>query len=170
MENKKLNNKLNNKYFDELVELINSLTKSENVTAKKHLQAYRSNHTSRKDKMFQLFRTIETNSEIDIAELKLLISPNVSIKSYYKLLKRTVFRVRESLMIEVNLKRKSNYGTIFKVRYQIKKDIIVAQILLNKGLLNQALGLYTNIIRIAIEYEFFDEVIEALLIKLNIAS
>ncbi|KAA3643698.1 MAG: hypothetical protein DWP98_12960, partial [Bacteroidetes bacterium] len=159
-----------NKYFVELVELINNLNTSEKVTAKKHLQAYKSNHTSQEDKMFQLFREIEINPEIGFFELKQISSIKVNNKSFLKLLKRTVFRIRESLIIEVNLNRKNNLGTILKVKYQLKKDLIIAQILLNKGLLDQAIKLYDKTIRIAKDFEFFDEIIEATLAKLNVAS
>lgn len=159
-----------NKYLDELNELVSVLNKSEKELAKKHLIAYQSNHTKNSKKMLQLFQKVTDQKNMSFNKIKNSVSPESTLASFNRLISRTMDRVLESLIVDVNISRKDSYSEIFKRKYILRKQLLQAHILSRKGLALVALKLYDKVIRVAILYELYDEVIEALLEKLQIAS
>jgi len=150
------------RFIIQLNELIQSLQKSEISLARKHILAYESNHTANNRRMFQLFKLIAYKGIIDFDYLKKKISPDSNIESFNRLIRRTINRIYESLLLDVNIKRKDAYNEVFRVQIEVRKQLIRAQILLSKGLINQAKKTLVQVIRKTREYELFDELIEGL--------
>ena len=151
--------------FSDLIEAMDS---TEIEIAKKHIIAYDSNTTGESQKMFQIFSELAFKANFNYKSLKSKISPLVTDTSFNRQIRRTLYRVQESLIIDVNLKRKGLYNGIFRKRYEIRKRIMQASILNGKGLPEMANRLYDNIIKTSKSYELYDELIESLVFKKNI--
>lgn len=159
-----------NKNLQQLIDVISALSPSEIDVAKKHLSAYNSNHTIRTNKMFQLFHLIVFKKQRDYEKLKKKISSESDYRSFNRLIDRTLSRVEESLIIDVNLNRKGGYSTVFLKKYNSRKLLMQAQILISRGLYNRADKIYNKVILDGIKYELYDELIEVYLLKMNLAS
>ena len=152
----------NNPYLIQLQKLIEALHTSEIRLARKHILAYESNHTTKHRKMFLLFQLICHKSRHDYSRIKQKVSPNSNNDSFNRLIKRTINRVYESLMLDVNISRKDAYNEFFRVQIDVRKKLIRAQILLSKGLIDQAKRNIRLIKRTTKVYELYDELVESL--------
>lgn len=157
-------------YLIDLIEIIRVLKKNENEIAKKHLKAYGTNHTRRFLKMFQLYKAIKINEVQDFCKLKKKVSPNSTDESFNRLIKRTIERVQESLILDVNIKRTGAYSQVFTKKFFLRKNLIEAQILMGRGLKNLPLRILNRVIVNSKKYELYDELIEALYFKQIILS
>ena len=153
------------KYLNQLLEVIGVLRGPESDVARKHLQAYESNHTVNRRKMFELYKFIKINEIRDYDKLKKRISPDSTDDSFNKLIRRTIERVQESLIVDVNIRRKGSYSDIFRVKFFLRKQLMQAQILMGRGLSLRSLELYSSILRNAKKFELYDVVLEALYYK-----
>lgn len=145
--------------------LIYAMDSTEIEIAKKHIIAYDSTTTGESHKMFQIFSEIVKVKNISYEELKNKVSPKVNNLSFNRQLRRTLYRIQESLIIDVNLKRKGLYEGLFRKKYEIRKRIMQASILYSRGLPDMADRVYNNIIKVAKAYELYDEIIEAMMFK-----
>ncbi len=152
----------NNPYLIQLQKLIEALHTSEIRLARKHILAYESNHTTKHRKMFLLFQLICRKSRHDYSRIKQKVSPNSNNDSFNRLIKRTINRVYESLLLDVNISRKDAYNEIFRVQINVRKQLIGAQILLSKGLIDQSKRRLELIRRTTKVYELYDELVECL--------
>jgi|GEM_PF-632645 len=158
-------NDMSKKKLQDLKELITCLKKEEIVLAKKHLTAFESYHTKTPSRMLRVFKVILKDADIQYDRLKKLVCPDNTLKSYNQLISRTLKRVEESLILDINLSRRSGYSVVFKNRFIIRKLIIQSSILQGRGLTNYALKNFDWIIRTSIKFELYDELIETLLLK-----
>mgnify|MGYP006902060268 CR=1 FL=1 len=156
---------MSKKKFQDLKDLIGALKKEEIILAKKHLTAFESFHTRAPSKMLRLLNLILKESNIDFEKVKKLIGNDITIKSYNQLISRTLVRIEESLILDINLSRKKGYTPVFRNRLKIRKLIVQASILQGRGLANYALKNYNWIIRTAKKFELYDELIETLFLK-----
>ncbi|MBL1144986.1 MAG: hypothetical protein HND54_08620 [Bacteroidetes bacterium] len=159
----------NNKYLIELIDLIEALYKSERVIARKFIQAFTSNLTVNSDKQLLVFDTLVSKPSISYLNLKSKIAPNTTSKSFDALLKRLTEKIRESLIMDLNIFRIDDYSKVFKKKFQIGKALIQARILYSRGLVDNSNRLYDMVIRHSIKFELYDELIDALRFKLTIA-
>lgn len=159
-----------NRYLIQLLDVIRVLKGSEAELAKKHLKAYETNHTANRGKMFQLYKYIKIKHIEDYNKLKKKISPNSTDDSFNKLIRRTTDRIQESLIIDVNIRRKGAYNDVFRMKFFIRKQLIEGQILMGRGLKERPLHLFDNSIRYAKKYELYDELLEALYFKQILSS
>lgn len=150
------------RYLIQLLDVIRVLKGPESDIARKHLRAYESNHTINLRKMFLLYKYIKINDIQDYDKLKKRISPDSTDDSFNKLIRRTTDRIQESLIIDVNIRRKGAYSDVFRTKFHLRKQIIQGQILLGRGLMERALAIFRNAVRYAKKYELYDELIEAL--------
>jgi len=151
--------------FKNLKELANSLKEEEINLAKKHLTAFESYHTRAPSQMLRLFKVIAKTPEIELDKAKKSVSPEQSIKSFYQLVKRTLDRVLESLILDINISREDVYSPVFQYRFKIRKLIMQASILQGRGLSSFSLKNFNWIIKTAKKYELYDELIETLYLK-----
>src|SRR5690606_4369370 len=94
-----------------------------------------------------------------------LISDESSHKSFGQLLLRTIKRIKESLILDINILRKGNYSKVFQKKFLIRKQIVQSKIISSRGLFSEALSSYNSIIITAKKYELYDELIEVLQLK-----
>lgn len=151
-----------NRYLNQLLDVIRVLRGSETELAKKHLIAYETNHTANNRKMFQLYKYIIINNIRDYDQLKKRLSPDSTDDSFNKLIRRTTDRIQESLIIDVNIRRKGAYSEIFRMKFFIRKLLIQGQILIGRGLIERPQSIVNTSIRYAKKYELYDELLEAL--------
>ena len=149
------------RYLNRLIDVIQILRKSESDLARKHLQAYESNHTVNRGKMFQLYKNIKINEIRDYAKLKKRISPDSNDDSFNKLIRRTTDRVQESLIVDVNIRRPGNYNQVFRTKFFLQKQLIQARFLMDRGLRDYPHKMFLSMIRQAKKYELYDELLEA---------
>lgn len=153
--------------LDRLKNLVRALKPEEAALAEKHLSAYDTYDTPKTSKMFTAYKVILKEPDIQYKKLKKIISPDSTAKSFGQLLNRTINRIKESLILDINIFRKGNYSKVFQKRFQIRKQIVQARILKGRGLNSEAVLIYESIIRIAKQFELYDELIEALQFKQN---
>ena len=158
----------NNRYLVQLQNLVNALHSSEVRLARKHILAYESNHTLKHRKMFVLYQLICRKGMYDYSKIKQKVSPESNAESFNRLIKRTINRVYESLLLDVNIKRKDSYNELFRVQIDVRKQLIRAQILLNKGLVDQSKASLKLIRRTTKTYELYDELVECLFLMRRI--
>jgi len=164
-----LDNKNNKgRYLKQLIDIANVLTSSELITAKKHLGAFESNYTSANKKMLRLFKEIVNNKRTDYDYLKKRISKDSNDNSFNKLIRRTMDRLQESIILDVNIRRKDAYSEVFRKKYFLRKQLIQVQILIDRGLTERPLIIVNNVIRYAKKFELYDESIEAYIYKQQI--
>ncbi|MEQ8624016.1 MAG: hypothetical protein RJQ00_04150 [Vicingaceae bacterium] len=152
----------------QLKDLIHVMDSTEIEIAKKHIVAYDSVTKNESQKMFTLFTKFLSISDIDYERLKEKVSPSITDFSFNRLLRRTLYRIQESLISDVNLRRKNLYDDLFRKRYEIRKGIMQASIIKGKGLPHMSKRLFDNIIKNCKKYELYDEIIEALNYKQSI--
>lgn len=153
--------KIEEEQFNELKELLSVLKPSETEIAKKHLIAYSTNHTLNSSRSLQLFKLLEKKPDIDLQKAFRKLKYK-SLRSFLRLVQRTVSKVEESLILEVNINRSNTYSQLFTTKFKIRKLIMQTQILSARGLTNQSLKLTESILRSAKKFELYDEIIEAL--------
>jgi len=156
---------LENLIFDQLFSLKKVLSRTEIEIAEKHILAYDSAHTSSNQKMLHIFQNIDKFNNLEINRLKESISPDISLDSFNRLMRRTLYRIQESLIVNVNTMRKGQYSEIFRKRFEIRKFIMQGHILQGRGLPKMANKIYTRVITQAKKFELYDELIETLLLK-----
>ena len=149
-------------------DLVKAMDPMEIEIAKKHIIAYDSTTTGESQKMFQIFSEVLKDNDLKYETAKANVSPSITETSFNRQLRRTLYRVQESLIVDVNLKRKGLYNGIFRKRYEIRKKLMQASILLGKGLPSMAHRLFDNIIKASKSFELYDELIEALMLKQTI--
>lgn len=149
-------------------DLVTTLSDTEIEIARKHIIAYDSNTTGQSQKMFRLFSEIVYKGTKKYDTLKEIISKDSSDYSFNRLIRRTLYRLQESLIVEVNINRKGMYSEIFRKRFEIRKRIIQAHIIHGKGLPKMANRIFDNIIKSTKKFELYDELIEALLLKQSV--
>ncbi|MAY83797.1 MAG: hypothetical protein CMP59_06640 [Flavobacteriales bacterium] len=151
--------------YNNLQELANSLKEEEINLAKKHLVAFESYRTKTPSQMLRLFKLILKTPDIQLDKAKRSVSPDNTLKSFNQLVKRTLDRVLESLILDINISRGDLYSPVFQYRFKIRKLIMQASILQGRGLSSFSLKNFNWIIKTAKKYELYDELIETLYLK-----
>ena len=149
-------------------DLATTLSEKEIEIARKHIIAYDSNVTGQTQKMFRLFKEIVYKGTKNYDKLKEKISKDSSDYSFNRLIRRTLYRFQESLIVDVNINRKGMYSEIFRKRFETRKRIMQAHILHGKGLPKMADRIYDTIIKSTKALELYDELIEALILKQSV--
>lgn len=158
------------RFLELLLDLINSLSRSEMELARKHLKAYASNYTANRNKMFRLFDLIGNKGLTDFDAIKKKTAPKITENSFNRLIKRTMDKIQESLILDINIKRKDVFSETFQVRFEVRKQLIKGQILRSKGLIVLAKKVINSVIKRTKIYELYDELIEALFYLQGISS
>lgn len=147
--------------FKELKEVLSVLKSSELEVAKKHLIAYSTNHTLKSSRSLELFKLLLKKPHIDQHKAAKRLKYD-SERSFLRLIQRTLSRVEESLILEVNINRPQTYSLLFTTKFKIRKLIMQSQILSARGLVNQSIKLTDQVLKDSKRYELYDEIIEAL--------
>jgi len=151
--------------YRNLQDLATSLREEEINLAKKHLVAFESYNTNAPSQMLRLFKFILKAPDKEFNKAKKAISPKNTTKSFNQLVKRTLDRILESLILDINIQRGDIYSPVFQYRFKIRKLIMQASILQGRGLSSFSLKNFNWIIKSSRKYELYDELIETLYLK-----
>ena len=150
------------RHFFHLRDLVNRLSSKEQKVAMRHLTDYRNDVLARQTKMFLLYQSILKEPEIKYGKAKKLVSSKHSTAVFSQLCRRTYNRLKESLILEVNIHREERYSKVFQKKFSLRKEIVQNQILSGRGLIEEAWNENEKLIKQAKRYELYDELLELL--------
>ncbi len=150
------------KHFFHLKDLVSRLSSKEQKVAMRHLTDYRNDVLARQTKMFLLYQSILKEPDIKYDKAKKLISSKHSTGVFSQLCRRTYNRLKESLILEVNIHREERYSKVFQKKFSLRKEIVQNQILSGRGLIEEAWHENEKLIKQAKRYELYDELLELL--------
>lgn len=149
-------------HFFKLKDLVSRLSSKEQKVAMRHLTDYRNDVLSRQTKMHALYESILKEPDIKFDKAKKLISAKHSKAVFSQLCKRTYNRLKESLILEVNIHREERYSKVFQKKFKLRKEIVQNQILSGRGLIEESWKENERLIKQAKRYELYDELLELL--------
>lgn len=149
-----------------LMALMQKLSAAEVKNLKLYLKCFDPNFNDQhRVKTLQLLECLESNHLMQEEEVLLRIYPDGDRKKFAFLLLRLTDKIYESLLLEVNIGRNENYAEASRVGMDLKKKLILAQILWSRDLTERLNHLLEKVIRKARQYELYTELTEALLLK-----
>lgn len=152
--------------FEHVKELLSRMTLPEINTLKKFLEGFEEVRPGECLKMRMLLELLlDKVNPARMQDLPALIYKKESKKNFSKLLQRLKEKIHESFILGVNLSRPEAYSQQFKIKYEIRKLSITASIIRGRGSIKVSRELNSRIIERCIEYEIYDELIEALYIE-----
>jgi hypothetical protein len=149
-------------HFFNLRDLVSRLSSKEQKVAMRHLTDYRNDVLARQTKMHALYESILKDPQIKYDKAKKLISPSHSKAVFTQLCKRTYNRLKESLILEVNIHREERYSKVFQKKFKLRKEIVQNQILSGRGMIEESWKENERLIKQAKRYELYDELLELL--------
>lgn len=103
-------------------------------------------------------------------EIEFLIYGRKATAAYSRLLIRFRDKLLESLLLDINIKRGGAYSMQFRQLFEVRKRISYAQILVGRGLHETALLVYESAVETSMLYEFYEELLTALRLKMQVVS
>jgi hypothetical protein len=153
------------KKFNSLVELIKRLQHDEYILVKKYLTFQSDKSMNKALLLLELIRkTISPKPSFIMSELY----SNANQLAFNKLVDRVKTKILDSFLIDSNLK--NTYPERILVNFELRKKLIQSDILSQKGLRDDAETLCKSIITKAKQYELFDIITQAYLIRQRFAS
>lgn len=143
---------------------LRSLSKDELGTLKAFLVIH-----NKKPKTLTLVNMLLDSDSTD-QEIKQKLCPSGKASAFSTLISDLRERLHDSLLLNNNLKRRNIYEDSQRQKAWVAKKMIVCDILIDKGVMEDALELYDKIIERSVEYEFYTPLIEALTVKRNLIS
>ena len=153
---------MNTTNFSDLKALVSKLTTGEISTAKKFLVAFDSNVTRNKNKAAALFKLLLSKPTIDLEKAKKKISAEVDDRSFDRQITRLREKLLESLLLDINTTKRDVYSDWYINRVQMRKKIVQAYSIMQRGLHKEAMRLFEKTIEKGKEYELYPELVEAL--------
>lgn len=149
--------------------VLNALHPQEHQSLEVLITAFHSKFGDYKPKTMELYSAINDNSiSLSDAEVKVQICGNTSNDTYFKLMSRLKEKVFENLILDVNIRRKGVYSTPWVKQQQVRKNLIIADLIALRGLVEEAVGLIDRSIREAQKYELYVEIVQLLNAKFNL--
>lgn len=156
-----------------LYKLIHSLKKEEVEVARLFLKSFDGRGENYDNKAERLFNEIlkDVNSKKSSEEYMSLFYKNANAKgSLIKLIFRLKNKILESIILDINIDRKTSFSSFSKAGISIKKKFAYAMILRARSNTEMALQLFDSVIKEGEAYEFWDDVISALKAKREILA
>ncbi len=147
-----------------LQELIKSLKSAEIEIIKRLIDQSKPNYL-KINKQQKLFFLLLNKENVEYGKVKRLVSKETTDYGFNKLIGRLKDRVLESLYLDVNINRGSNTNIAFKNKLRQKKMLVAAFMLHSRGMIDQSLDVYDDVISQSKKYELYDDLLEALYIK-----
>lgn len=149
--------------------VIASLKTQEKETLRQYLSSFHTKYGEYTPKTLQAFDLINDNTDsITDEELYIALCGDAPKDTYLKLMFRLKEKVFESLILDINLKRKGIYSDPWVKQQQIRKNLIIADLLTTRGLTEEALTLVNKSIKEGLKYELYTEMTQFLSYKFNI--
>lgn len=147
--------------YREIREIILSTSKSELNSIKAHIDSQPVLKTSNTSKSNALITAISENSEKSEMEILKMIGFKTSSANISKFYRSTLNLINEGLVLDINIDKQFEYSNSFRNKSANRKRLILAEVLLKKGLQDNANLILEDIISKSTKYEEFDQVIEA---------
>lgn len=157
----------NGKVNDYLWELVARMEPHERKCLRQYLRCFDPNFSdSHEVKTLQLFDLIE-NGDPQLTEEDILrrIYPDGDEKRFRFLKLRLIQKIYENLLLEVNTERKGSFSQQSRVAIDVRKKLILAQMLWSRDLAKRLGPLLQRVISKAEENELFPEMLEGLYLK-----
>jgi len=103
-------------------------------------------------------------------EVEFIVYGKRSTVAFSRLLIRFRDKLLESLLLDVNTRREDAYSEQFRYLFEVRKKISCAQILVGRGLNELALFLYDSAADTCKEFEFYEELLMALRLKMQLVA
>jgi hypothetical protein len=159
--------------LENLRRLVHSLKKEEVEVCRLFLKSFDTRGENYDNKGEKLFNEIlsDLNGEKSSEDYMKLLYQNLNAKdSFIKLVFRLKNKILESIILDINLERKTSFSALSKAGITIKKKFAYAMILRARSNTDIALQLLDSAIKDGIEYEFWDDVINSLKEKREIVA
>ena len=147
--------------YREIREIVLSTSKSELNSIKAHIDSQPVLKTSNISKSNDLLTAIFDNSEKSESEILKMIGFKTSSSNISKFYRSTLNLINEGLVLDINIDKQFEYSNSFRNKSANRKRLILAEVLLKKGLQDNANLILEDIISKSTKYEEFDQVIEA---------
>lgn len=152
------------KHFDMLVRLVNNLSREELKVAKAFIPAL--DLTDKKDNLgAKLVDFVRGREDVSWAQAKRKIGPKVQERSFDRLILRLNDKLLESLELDANTRRESQYDEGMRARYRVARWLNQAMVLTGRGFTDKIEELLDKCIVDAEKYELFDLLGQALFQK-----
>jgi hypothetical protein len=157
----------NGKVNDYLWELIAKMEPHERKCLRQYLRCFDPNFSdAHQVKTLQLFDLIENgNSQWTEEVILRKIYPDGDEKKFRFLKLRLIQKIYENLLLEVNTERKGSFSPQSRVAIEVRKKLILAQILWSRDLAKRLGPLLHRVITKAEENELYPEMLEGLYLK-----
>lgn len=160
--------------LDALRKMLTALTPEELKVAGDFLTVFNTRGAGNKTLYHQLFdllcREIKSKELFTEAQLEELIYAKTSGTGFPRLVLRLRDKIQESLTLSINTDRPEAYSEKSKALYAIRKDLSIAQIIIARGLEEQAGILLDECIKTGVRYEHFEECATALRIRMQLTA
>jgi hypothetical protein len=160
--------------INSLRKLINALSSEERKVIESFLTAFHTRGSNNQTLLHKLFEVIcleiKNNQILSDENLELTIYSKSAGVAFHRLIFRLIDKIHEGLILSVNIDRTGAYSDKSKVQYKIRKDISVAQILISRGLEEQAANILDECTKQALKYEHFEDSLSAIRIRMQIVA
>ncbi|MCB9236089.1 MAG: hypothetical protein H6581_30860 [Bacteroidia bacterium] len=151
--------------------LLEQLSQEEINSVKQYLSCFDPNFDeSHKVKTLELLELLlEMDSATEEDEIIARLYPEEGSGGFKFLRLRLLSKIYEGLILEINTERKGLYPEHSRVGLDLRRKLIQARILLNRGITEEIIPLLRKIERKAISGEYYPEVVEVLEISQEVA-
>ncbi|TND08394.1 MAG: hypothetical protein FD123_2190 [Bacteroidetes bacterium] len=111
-----------------------------------------------------------SHGNISDHEVEFYVYGKRATMAFSRLLIRFRDKLVESLLLDVNVKREGAYSEQFRYLFEVRKKICCAQIFVGRGLYEIALFLYDTAAETSGKYEFYEELLQVLRLKMQLAA
>ncbi len=150
----------------QLIKLIKLLDENELVVLKTYLNSFDTRGKKYKSKTGLLLKLILENANDEslkpFLKRKLKAGTDDALRMIITRLKD---KIGESLLLDMNITREGAYEASPKMRFELAKKLLVAQIYQARGLRQEAIDLYDKVIESSKQFEFYYFLIEAMHLK-----
>lgn len=147
--------------YKEIREIIISSSKSELNSIEAHISSMSSVNTSQVQKSNDFIKAISEFPEKSEVQILKTIGFNTKTDNLSVFYRSTRNLIHEALLLDINLDKQFEYSNSFRNKAAGRKKLILCEIFLKKGLLENANFLLDEIISRSTKYEEIDQVIEA---------
>ena len=149
------------KNFNSLINLINKLGEEEVKSLNKFLKYYNEKNNNKSSRLLEI---ILNSKEYNLINIQKQLYDKVNWQAYNKLIDRLKDKILEVLLFNSNISREE-YPERIRVIFELKKKLILCDVLSFKGLRDDADLLCRKIIAKADKYELYDIVMNSLIIR-----
>lgn len=155
-------------------QLVRKMGPEEIKIARKFLNAFNTRGEKEQNKgvifLSLLLDEIKRNRVYEEEELEKLIYGRVGGAAFPRMLLRFREKLFESLLLSPNIDREGAYSERAKVMYEIRREVSLAQVVLSRGMQDQALEMFNGVIQKALKYELFEECLLAVRNRIEIGA